>query len=592
VQASGAAAWATGLRCRPRPSSCGHAMAVAGTRIHPITLIFTDDPSLENHIRERQFQAASPFYMMVLGIILPIHLITPLISERYGIISLIYAPLIVVAIGVGIYYGNSTDVLRAHRACSCVWLGLMTVGPGLQRLSIYAGQHPRVEPMQAVVYMGSYVLVILVWYMMHFDFRHKMYMTAAIFLSLSTAGLEITGDEGWTSLGQPYDTIITGVTVVVGNALGYSIERMLRLSFLQRQSELRSISGAGRQSSMPDIVGDLDELVCPSSDVRYDKVGLLGRGGTGDVFLVRRLYRGAGAEEGPLSAMKRISKARLQPAQRERVLEECEILKNIAHPFIVRLENAYETQHYFLLEMTYAGGGDLTYWMGRFTAATARQVSAEVLLALEYLHEQSVMYRDVKLENTLVALDGHVLLADFGVSKRLFGATTCSTSTLVGTPEYMAPEQVTGEAYSFEVDFWALAVMLHEVLTSMGIGSRLAPVICDEGLIDSLSTDLLRRMLVPDRTERLGHGPDGINAIKAHAYFEGVDFQALLRREGPGPLLDDRSTSEQPGAEAMRGGSLTNCSSFEYRRLKTGSSDSSVSAEDTSVSAEGRAKQD
>jgi len=295
--------------------------------------------------------------MMVLGIILPVHLINPLISERYGIISLIYAPLIVVAIGVGVYYGNSTDLLRAHHACSCVWAGLMTVGPGLQRLSIYAGLHPRIEPMQAIVYMASYVLVILLWYMMHFDFRHKMYMTAAIFLSLSTAGLEITGDEGWTSLGQPNDTIITGVTIIVGSALGYSIERMLRLSFLQRQSELRSISGAGRQSSMPDIVGDLDELVCPSANVRYAKVGLLGRGGTGDVFLVRQLYRGAGAEEGPLSAMKRISKARLQPAQRERVLEECEILKNISHPFIVRLENAYETQHYFLLEMTYAGWG-------------------------------------------------------------------------------------------------------------------------------------------------------------------------------------------------------------------------------------------
>mmetsp|Transcript_31461 Transcript_31461/g.52055 ORF Transcript_31461/g.52055 Transcript_31461/m.52055 type:complete len:543 (-) Transcript_31461:257-1885(-) len=513
----------------------------AGVRIHPLKLSFSN-PALERKIRARQFVAASSVYMMVLIFLVPLHTVMAFWSSRYTIISCIYLPLILIAIGAGMYLPvwADGDQFQAHTACSRLWMGLLTVGPVLQRISIYVGLHPRIEPMQSIIYMGSYVGCIIMWYIMHFDFYHKLYNKTMIFLSLSTAGWQITGDEGWTALGQPYDTATIAITIVVGSVFGYCVERMLRTSFLQRHLELQNMSVClPSRIFRNEFASDVDELMSPSAGVQFEKVGLVGRGGTGDVFLVRKV---GNSSSGELSAMKRIAKAKLTPSQTARVLEECEILKGISHPFIVKLESAYETPVFFLLEMTYAGGGDLTYWIGRFTAAAARQVGAEVLLALDYLHEQSILYRDVKPENTLVAIDGHVMLADFGVSKRLFGATKNSTRTLVGTPEYMAPEQFTGEDYSFEIDFWAFAVMQYELLTSMGIGSRMAPTIAMEGLMDDLSTDLLKRMLMPDRSQRLGHplavlGCAGVEPIKTHPYFESVDFAAVLRKEGPGPLL-------------------------------------------------------
>ena len=210
-----------------------------------------------------------------------------------------------------------------------------------------------------------------------------------------------------------------------------------------------------------------------------------------------------------------------------------------------------------------------------------------MLLALEYLHGQSILYRDVKLENTLVAIDGHVMLADFGVSKRLLGgAVSHSTRTLVGTPDYMAPEQFSGEEYSFEIDFWAFAVMFHEILTSLGIGSRLAPEIAMVGLMTDLSADLLTRMLVTERTQRLGHGDAGVDEVKAHPYFGSVDFAAILRKDFPGPLLDDRApqgTSPTAPASAAASGEVhvtCDTGSFRYRRGETGSSTSASSQSD------------
>ena len=347
-----------------------------GVRIHPAKLTFSD-PELEHKIREKQYAAASPFYMMLLGVTLSLHVITPWVSPRYAVISYIYLPLIMIAIGVGIYFPMrvGSSQLPAHEACSRVWMGLLTVGPGLQRVSIYVGLHPRIEPMQAIIYMASYVGVVLLMYIMHFPFYHKLYNKATIFLSLSTAGWEITGDQGWTAFGQPYDTIIIAITLLVGSLFGYCFERMLRVSFLQRHVELQSMSSS--LASLPSGLGfaresasEFDELMSASAGMQYETVGLLGRGGTGDVFLVRK------RASGELSAMKRIAKVKMLPTQVARVLEECAILRGIAHPFIVQLESAHETPRFFLLEMTYAGGGDLTNWMGRFTAAAALVVGA------------------------------------------------------------------------------------------------------------------------------------------------------------------------------------------------------------------------
>lgn len=92
-----------------------------------------------------------------------------------------------------------------------------------------------------------------------------------------------------------------------------------------------------------------------------------------------------------------------------------------------------------------------------------RFYACEVLLALEYFHSQGIIYRDLKLDNILLGLDGHIKIADYGLCKEnmWFG---CTTGTFCGTPEFMAPEILLEQKYGRAVDWWAFGVLIYEML--------------------------------------------------------------------------------------------------------------------------------
>lgn len=101
----------------------------------------------------------------------------------------------------------------------------------------------------------------------------------------------------------------------------------------------------------------------------------------------------------------------------------------------------------------------------RFNYEQVRFLAAEVLLALEYLHRRHIIYRDLKLDNILLALDGHIKLADYGLCRpRMTPGTT--TSTFCGTPEFIAPEIVAERPYDGRVDWWSFGVLIYELLFS------------------------------------------------------------------------------------------------------------------------------
>jgi serine/threonine protein kinase len=167
-----------------------------------------------------------------------------------------------------------------------------------------------------------------------------------------------------------------------------------------------------------------------------------------------------------------------------------DFLSEAAHPFLVKfLGSAQDARHVrFVLE--YVPGGELFSHLrrlGRFDEPSARFYAAEIVLALEYLHDRQIAFRDLKPENVLLDADGHVKLTDFGFAKALpqrssydddeEGETTTRdtrkrkqthelerTYTLCGTPEYLAPEIVTGKGHGPEVDWWALGVLVFEML--------------------------------------------------------------------------------------------------------------------------------
>lgn len=102
------------------------------------------------------------------------------------------------------------------------------------------------------------------------------------------------------------------------------------------------------------------------------------------------------------------------------VMSELNILKQLHHPFLIQLHFAFQTPYYLYLVLDYCGRGDLARYMTRgvvLDELTAKFIIAEIILAIEYLHEKNIIYRDLKPENIIIDDEGYIKLIDFGLSK-------------------------------------------------------------------------------------------------------------------------------------------------------------------------------
>ncbi|EPY32322.1 protein kinase A [Strigomonas culicis] len=227
------------------------------------------------------------------------------------------------------------------------------------------------------------------------------------------------------------------------------------------------------------------------------------------------------------------------------VLQEAGILQEIQHPFIVNMLKGFmdEDRLYILLE--YVVGGELFSHLrkaGKFPNDVSKFYAAEVLLAFEYLHSRDIVYRDLKPENLLLDIDGNVKVTDFGFAKRV----TDRTFTLCGTPEYLAPEIIQSKGHNRAVDYWALGILLYEMIVGYPPFFDEAPMKIYEKIlagtvqfprwVDLKAKDLIRGLLTLDHTKRLGALKGGIEDIKNHKYFAGVDWNVVLQRKIPAPI--------------------------------------------------------
>ena len=423
--------------------------------------------------------------------------------------------------------------------------------------------------------------------------RH-MCVTAAprllILIAVAMATAISTSRHPFSELGHPDEGVLTTAFLLLGELVGHTLEvgwsaNIDNSTAGKASPGVGSTSGRLNEADFDSTLNgggrseeEEEEKAVLSNE--FNVLGLIGRGSWADVFLVSR--GGSGVDAGRYFAMKRVSKSHLKPKQLSMVHGEASILKQVQeHPFIVSLYTALQSERFVYLALTYAGGGDLTRWFDDLTPERSRLVLSEVLLALIHLHSNQIIYRDLKPENTLVGLDGHVLLGDFGASKRLHlddgsnaPAERIATGTLVGTPNYMAPEQWghklpqydsdggsgsfgggSGEScsggetacdgYSYEVDLWAMGVMLHEMLTGSTVGDPRRgafPRLRLQEIGDENARDLIGRTLVRQPVKRLGFGEGGAITVKGHEYFHGIDFEGLLRKEVEGPLMLSEST--------------------------------------------------
>ena len=184
----------------------------------------------------------------------------------------------------------------------------------------------------------------------------------------------------------------------------------------------------------------------------------LGQGNFGTVALVKNRKNNFNY------AIKIISRQQIDNEGLHHNLElEKNILLQIDHPFIVKLvKTLKDVKHlYFLME--YIKGKelfDVIRDIGLLDKPQTQFYGASLMLAVDYLHERRFIYRDIKPENVIVIQNGFIKLIDFGTAKII----TDRTSTMIGTPHYMAPEVILGEGYSFQVDMWSIGICMYEFM--------------------------------------------------------------------------------------------------------------------------------
>lgn len=216
-------------------------------------------------------------------------------------------------------------------------------------------------------------------------------------------------------------------------------------------------------------------------------ISVLGRGHFGKVILSQ--YRSTG-EYFAIKALKKgdiIARDEVESLLSEKRIFE--VANSIRHPFLVNLFACFQTEAHVCFVMEYAAGGDLMMHIHADVFSEPRAVfyAACVVLGLQFLHENKIIYRDLKLDNLLLDTEGYVKIADFGLCKEGMGYGD-RTGTFCGTPEFLAPEVLTETSYTRAVDWWGLGVLIFEML----VGESPFPGDDEEEVFDSIVNEEVR----------------------------------------------------------------------------------------------------
>eukprot|EP00040_Diaphanoeca_grandis_P005494 m.33064 g.33064 ORF g.33064 m.33064 type:complete len:505 (+) comp16752_c0_seq2:361-1875(+) len=287
----------------------------------------------------------------------------------------------------------------------------------------------------------------------------------------------------------------------------------------------------------------------PSS---FDFLKQIGEGGYGTVYLAKD------RKEKTICAMKVLTKATLSKSQKDVIhtVSELKILQQTDSPFICKLLHSFQTVNKLYLALQFCGGGDLFTHMDRvgvFGEADARFYAGELTLALEHLHSRGIMYRDLKPENILLDVKGHVVLADFGLSKpQMLGSRTY---TMCGTYEYMAPEVVSRVGHSVEIDWYALGALLYDMTAGRppfkGESKKHTMELILRGrpaylmYLSQDFNDFLQGLLTKVVDRRLGSSSfGGVSKIKSHKWFKGVNWDDIENRTIKPPIVPTVTSPE------------------------------------------------
>lgn len=287
----------------------------------------------------------------------------------------------------------------------------------------------------------------------------------------------------------------------------------------------------------------------------FEMLRVIGRGSYAKVFVVQQ------KQTKRLYAMKVIKKELITDDEDiDWVQTEKHVFETATnHPFLVGLHSCFQTPSRLFFVIEFVSGGDMMFHMQRqrrLPEDHARFYSAEIILALNFLHERGIIYRDLKLDNVLLDSEGHIKLTDYGMCKEgLHIGGGDKTSTFCGTPNYIAPEMLRGEEYDFSVDYWALGVLMFEMMAGRSpfdlVGHTDNPeqntedylfqVILEKPIriprsLSVKASSILKGFLNKNPAERLGcQAATGLADIQSHPFYRSVDWEMLYNKQLPTP---------------------------------------------------------
>ena len=320
--------------------------------------------------------------------------------------------------------------------------------------------------------------------------------------------------------------------------MGNSMKKSMR----KNAEATREKTGAGKPARF-------DSLEVPDKGPKvtmddFDIVKVLGRGAFGKVMLVKK----KDDTSKKLYALKTWKKADIVKAnQVEHTMTERFVLEHIESPFLVHMSYAWQTPEKLYVVMDYLTGGEIFFWIQKqrkFTESRARLCLAECCLAIKAMHDKNVIHRDLKPENILLDSDGHVKVVDYGLAKgNITGAgEEGGTKTFCGTPEYVAPELVENRGHGKAVDWWALGVILFELLYGLptfydkNVKKMYTKILHDpikfssNVAVSDQAKDFIRKLLERNYSNRLGNSATGPQDVLNHPFFASLDMNQVQQR--------------------------------------------------------------
>ncbi|XP_018089867.1 3-phosphoinositide dependent protein kinase 1 L homeolog isoform X1 [Xenopus laevis] len=230
------------------------------------------------------------------------------------------------------------------------------------------------------------------------------------------------------------------------------------------------------------------------------------------------------------------------------VTREKEVMSCLDHSFFVKLYFTFQDDEKLYFGLSYAKNGELLKYIrkiGSFDETCTRFYTAEIVCALEYLHEKGIIHRDLKPENILLSEDMHIQITDFGTAKVLSSdIKQARANSFVGTAQYVSPELLTEKSACKSSDLWALGCIVYQLVAGLPPFRAGNEYLIFQKIIKleynfpekffPKAKDLVEKLLVLDPTKRLGcEGFGGYGPLKAHPFFETVTWQDLHLQTPP-----------------------------------------------------------